>query len=178
VTGVEADRAALERMLWRVAEPYRRVVAKLVETIASMVTCRSICLFGSLARGECLPSTDADLLIVSDTFPLSLAQRVKPLVEAFLKVEASDTYKEMRQRGFFLTFSPHPFRTKELEDTPPILLDVTVDGLVLLDDGTLGRKLRQLRRRLRRLGAHRVRRGKGWYWVLRPGLPLGERVEL
>ena len=178
MTGLEADNELLERMLWKVAEPYRRVIAELVRMIASMVACRSVCLFGSLARGECPPSTDADLLVVSDAFPWSLAQRVKPLVEAFLKVESSQAYREMRRRGFFLTFSPHPFRTEELEDTPPLLLDVAVEGLVLLDDGTLQRKLRRLRRSLRRLGAHRVRRGKGWYWVLKPGLPLGERVEL
>jgi len=66
-----------------------------------------------------------------------------------------------------------------LADTPPLLLDVTEDGIILYDDGLMANKLRELRERLQALGSKRVRTRSGkWYWILKPDIKPGEIVQI
>jgi len=37
----------------------------------------SICLFGSVARGEAKPSSDIDILVVADDLPIDIGLRIK-----------------------------------------------------------------------------------------------------
>lgn len=52
-------------------------------------------------------------------------------------------------------------------------------GVLLIDEsGLLAREIEALKRRLRELGAVRVRSKHGWYWILKPGARLGEVIKL
>jgi hypothetical protein len=56
---------------------------------------------------------------------------------------------------------------------------MTEDVLILHDpDGVLERYLRGLRARLRALGARRIAKGGGYYWLLKPDLKPGEDFTL
>jgi hypothetical protein len=62
----------------------------------------------------------------------------------------------------------------------PLYLDLTTDARLLLDrGGFFAGVLDGLRARMRELGTRRVELpGGGWYWDLKPGMRVGEVVEL
>ena len=58
-------------------------------------------------------------------------------------------------------------------------VDLVEDARLLYDrDDFLKGFLDRLRRRLKQLGARRIRRGNAWYWDLKPDFKPGEVFEL
>lgn len=56
---------------------------------------------------------------------------------------------------------------------------MTEDAVLVCDrDGFFAHVLDWLRRRMAELGSWRVWLGEGWYWILKPDMQWGERVEL
>lgn len=140
---------------------------------------RSIVLFGSLARGEERSRSDIDLIVVSDEFPDSYSARLDLLRPVFQETRARDTYIQLSKRGYRFSFSAVPYRSEDLADTPPLLLDVAEDGVILYDDGLMQGKLTELKERLRALGSRRVKTRSGkWYWVLKPDIKPGEVIQI
>jgi len=140
---------------------------------------RSIVLFGSLGRGEERKRSDIDVIVVSDEFPESYSARLDLLRPIFQEVKCRESYLQLLKRGYRFSFSPVPYRTEDLDDTPPLLLDVTQDGVILHDDGVMRRKLGELKESLRALGSKRVRTRRGrWYWILKPDLKPGEVIKI
>ncbi|MEM1520379.1 MAG: nucleotidyltransferase domain-containing protein [Candidatus Korarchaeum sp.] len=130
----------------------------------------SIVVFGSFARGEAREGSDLDLLIVVEELPDD-ADRVKLSVDVLRSLRPPEDFPR--------TLSPVIMTVREVERRPPILLDMVYDSLILLDrDGFMGRVLRELRSKLKEMGAMRVKAGNGWYWVLKPDAKLGEVVEI
>jgi predicted nucleotidyltransferase len=123
--------------------------------------------------------SDIDLIVASDDFPESYSARFDLLRPIFQEVKGKDSYLELRKMGYCFSFSAVPYRAEDLDDTPPLLLDVTEDGVILYDDGLMRQKLAELKDTLRALGSKRVwtRKGK-WYWVLKPDLRPGEIIKL
>ena len=67
----------------------------------------------------------------------------------------------------------------EVKSHPPILLDLTDDGLIVYDkDDFLKSVLDEIGRRLRELGAQKVKAKKGYYWILKPDAKPSEVVEI
>jgi hypothetical protein len=69
---------------------------------------------------------------------------------------------------------------KEIENHPPILLDIIDDGIILYDiEAFLENELKLLREKLSVLGAKKVYVSEDkWYWVLKPDIKFGERVRI
>jgi hypothetical protein len=81
--------------------------------------------------------------------------------------------------GIHTTLSPVFKTPEELAYGSPLFLDMTEDVRILHDpDGVLERYLRGLRARLRALGARRIAKGGGYYWLLKPDLKPGEDFTL
>jgi len=139
----------------------------------------SICLYGSVARGTARRDSDVDLLVVSDDFSGSLASRVERILKD-VEEKVSGEIERLRRYGVDTGLSIYPLRREEVLRFPPILLDLTEDGIILYDEGFfLERALTRLRARLSELNARRVFIGEdSWYWDLKPDFRFGEVVEL
>jgi len=140
---------------------------------------RSIVLFGSVARGEQRQRSDVDIIIVSESFPESYSARLDLLRPIFQEAKSKESYLQLLKAGYRLSFSAVPYRPEDLIETPPLLLDVSEDGIVLYDDGLMRKKLAELKERLHALGSKRIRTRSGKrYWVLKPDLKPGEIIEI
>ena len=127
---------------------------------------RSAALFGSQARGDAGPANDVDLVMVvadpgADDYALLSDALSRPGLDGAPFVSV-------------VLWSP-----ALLARHPWLLIDVSVDGIILLDDGTLAREMEDVRLRLRALGSHRVRLpGGSWYWDLKPAGRPGDVIEI
>lgn len=145
------------------------------ETYGERLKCLAI--FGSVARGTPRPDSDIDLLLVASDLPRGRTARM----EEFQAVERamSAALEAASREGVATSLSP-VFRTPaELEQGGVLLLDMTEEVLLLLDDEKLlERRLDALRARLAELGARRVPCAGGHYWVLTPEWRPGDSVEI
>ncbi len=163
--------------------PVNALVEPLLDDVSASLQAklkiRSIVLFGSLARGEERKQSDIDLIVVSEEFPESYSARLDLLRPIFQEAKRMESYLRLLRKGYHFSFSAVPYRPEDLDDTPPLLLDVTEDGVILHDDGLMRRKLAELKKRLRALGSKRVYTQAGkWYWVLKPDLKPGEIIQI
>jgi len=54
-----------------------------------------------------------------------------------------------------------------------------VDGIIVYDkDDFLFRELEKMRKKLKELGAKRVKSEHGWYWILKPDAKFGEAIRI
>jgi predicted nucleotidyltransferase len=127
---------------------------------------RAVALFGSYARGEATERSDVDLAVVlSDRLAddwATVAFAVNPDIDT------------SRPRVSVVLWSD-----AELRAHPWLLIDVSTDGVVLEDDGSLAREMAAVQARLRAYGSRRVRLEDGtWYWDLKPDWVPGDDVVL
>jgi hypothetical protein len=84
-----------------------------------------------------------------------------------------------RDQGVTTSFSPVIRTPAEIASGSPLLLDMTEDARLVMDDqGVLARTLAALSSRLAARGAKRVWRGNAWYWDLKPDYRPGDVFEL
>lgn len=141
----------------------------------------AVAIFGSLARGEAeFPGSDIDILIIlTGVESLSFGERIRMTMKAEKKLSETKEYARFKEVFWRSpSIQEHVLSPKELEAHPPILLDLTTDAIILYDTGILAEELEKLRRRLKELGARKVKAGDSWFWILKPDLRLGEEVEL
>jgi len=91
--------------LEHLAEPYRDVVARLLEGLLAAWGERlvSLVVFGSVARGEARGGSDVDLLVVGASLPRPRFRRQELFEVAERFVEP--LMEELRSKGFILDFS-------------------------------------------------------------------------
>lgn len=138
-------------------------------------------IFGSVARGEASEESDVDLIVVVKGLEEDVGKRLKLSsdLKELLRERGWDLRKTLRKKGLPTTISDVLLTPEEVQKHPPILLDLTVDGVPLIDEGGfLARELEKLKERLRELGAVRVKSKHGWYWILKPGARLGEVIKV
>jgi hypothetical protein len=83
------------------------------------------------------------------------------------------------RQGVHTSLSPVFKTPRELEHGSPLFLDMTDTALILVDrDARLRSYLKGLQRRLQALGARRITKGGGYYWLLKPDLKPGEDFTL
>ena len=163
----------------RIGEPYASLLARLLEEAKKRLgdNLVSLVVYGSVARGEARADSDVDLLIVARELPRSRLRRQ----ELFMEIEDAlrPELEELEKRGFHVDFSPILKTVEEASRLSPLYLDMVEDAVILHDEGGFFEGvLDRLRRRLRELGAERVRVGKRWYWRLKRDYRFGEVIEI
>jgi predicted nucleotidyltransferase len=137
----------------------------------------SLAIFGSVARGTMRPDSDIDLLLVVDGLPPGRMARVRDFEAAERRLDSA--LRAAERRGVHTTLSPVFKTPSEVDRGSPLFLDMTRQVHVLYDRGEfLKNYLEGLRRRLRALGARRVRKGGGYYWLLKPDYRPGDKIQL
>ncbi|MEM3574882.1 MAG: nucleotidyltransferase domain-containing protein [Candidatus Bathyarchaeia archaeon] len=169
----------------RASEAVKRLYMELVKEYASMLKdslgnrLRSVCLFGSVARGDFEAGSDVDLLIVVEGLPEDVGNRHSMFRDLRARIASSKAARGIRELGYSAAASEIYLTPEEVEKHPPIMLDIVEDGIIIYDrDGFLRKVLEDIRAKLRELGARRMKIGKGWYWVLKPDAKLGEEIRV
>jgi predicted nucleotidyltransferase len=160
-------------------EPYRRLVAVLVESLLDVLGSRlvSVVVYGSVARGEAGRDSDIDLLVVAEGLPRSKLRRQEVFEEAEARI--SEMIEEVWEKGYHVDFSPIILTPEEARRHRPIYLDMIYDAVIIYDRGGFMEKVfMEMAERLRRLGARRVRVGRKWYLVLKDKYRPGEVIEI
>lgn len=139
----------------------------------------SLCLFGSVVRGEYGEGSDIDLLVVVKNLPVDVGSRIKITVPLKLKLKSFESYRKVKEANLPTLISEVILTPEEVKKHPPILLDLTQEGLILYDqENFLKNELEVLKAKLKELGARRVKGRGGWYWILKPDAKLGDVVKI
>lgn len=130
----------------------------------------SIAVFGSVARGTVTKKSDIDVLLVVKNVGKSIGERLDltlPIVMEISKLHGKDIYE-------------HILTPEEVMKHPSILLDLTQDVKIIFDkENFLSNELGKIRDKLNNLHAERIWLDKKtWYWKLKPGIKLGEVIEI
>lgn len=137
----------------------------------------SLAVFGSVARGTMRPDSDIDLLLLIQDLPNGRMPRVREFEAVEEKLEP--WLEKAAGEGINTILAPVFKTPEELAYGSPLFLDMTEEVLLLYDrDDTLAGYLEGLRARLKTLGARRIHKGGGYYWLLKPDLKPGEDFAL
>lgn len=137
----------------------------------------ALALFGSVARGTMRPDSDVDLFLLVEPLPDDRRSRM----EEFERLEArlAPPLDQARRAGVHTVLAPVIKTPDEMRRGSFLHLDLTDQARILHDPaGVLGAYLEGLAARLAAMGAKRVYRGGGYYWLLKPDYRWGDRIEL
>ncbi len=137
----------------------------------------SFVLFGSQARGTQRPDSDIDLLIIVENLPKSRLKRT----EEFMQIEENleRDIEKLYSKGIYTWINAILKTPEEVERGSLLFLDMIEDAKILYDkEDFFKRKLERLKEKLEKMGAKRIWKGNAWYWILKPDLKPGERIEL
>ncbi len=159
-------------------ERYVQLIYDCFRAVDKLINLKSFVIYGSVARGEASPTSDLDLLVISDDFKGSLGERVDYLFRN-VKKEVSNELTFLRKHGYYTFLSFYPLRGEEAERLPLLMLDMVEDAIVIYDEGMFFEGLmKALRRKLAELGAVRIKGKKGMYWDLKPDYKPFEAIPL
>lgn len=139
----------------------------------------SVCLFGSCVRGTLRDGSDIDFLVVIKEAKRSYHKRIKEIIPLLNDIRATQEYYEVEK--FKLRIEPCflIFTADEIKDHPPILLDISQEGIILFDkENFLRTQLIQVREALARLGSSKKITAHGHYWMLKPDIKPGEIITI
>lgn len=140
----------------------------------------SVCLFGSSVRGTLRDGSDIDFLVVIKEVKMSYHKRIKAIIPLLDDIRAIQEYEEVYEK-FKLHIEPCflVFTADEIKDHPPILLEISQEGLILFDKETfLKEELTQVKEALVRLGSRKKITPHGHYWTLKPDIKPGEIINI
>jgi len=160
---------------------YRDLAAEYVELVKAHFGDRlvSLCFFGSVARGEASPDSDIDALVIADGLPRDFGSRIRDTNRIHESLKKRPAYKRLRSEGRSGLISDIYLTQDEARSHPPILLDVADHGLIVYDRSRfLAEVLREIREKLKMLGARKVLAKKGYYWILKPDAMPNEVIEI
>ena len=153
----------------------KRLAAELKSFYGSRLV--SIVIFGSVARGAPREDSDVDVLIVADRLPDGRMNRVGEFATVQKALRAD--LHALEVDGVFTSLAPVFKTPAEVKRGSLLFLDMIDDGCILYDrEGFWHAYLRDFKRRLRRLGARKVKDGDRWYWDLKPDYKIGDVFEI
>lgn len=165
----------------KVQAEYRKLLKEYCLGIASHFSQKlfSICVFGSVAKGTAAPESDMDVLVVSEGLPLDVGLRVRETNYIHLRLKETEAYRSLKKLGRCALISDIFLTPAEVKRHPPILLDLTDEGIIIYDkDDFLRNTLSLLKEKLEAIGAKKIVSAKGHYWVLKPDIEPSEVVEI
>jgi len=165
----------------KVKEIYKNLLIEFVEILKEkfMNHLVSVVVFGSVARNMANKYSDIDVCIVLRDLPKSSYKRSKMIYPCIKELQERESYQFLCQSGYYSEISPIIYTPEEIVDTKPVFLDMVDDAVLMYDDGTFDKKLKELRKRMEELGSQKVYLGDGtWYWKLKPDLKFGEIFEI
>lgn len=165
----------------RIPREYRGLIEEYCSAIKKHFEGRlvSICVFGSVARGEPTPQSDIDVLVVAEGLPECFIARAEETAHIRGRIKQTPAYRSLRALGRSGLISSVFLTKLEVKSHPPILLDMLDDGIIIYDRGSfLKDVLNEIKDRLRELGAKKVVSKRGHYWVLKPDVKPGEVVKI
>lgn len=160
---------------------YRDLAAEYAELVKAHFGDRlvSLCFFGSVVRGEASPDSDIDALIVADGLPRDYGSRIRDTNRIHESLKKRPAYRRLRSEGRSALISDIYLNQDEARSHPPILLDVADHGVIVYDRVEfLAEVLREIREKLKMLGARKVLAKKGYYWILKPDAMPTEVIEI
>lgn len=139
----------------------------------------SVCLFGSTVKGKLRKGSDVDFLVVLDDAPSSYHKRVKLVMSILGEIRQTKEYNHLEELNLHLEPSFLLLTQEEIECHPPILIDISYEGVILYDkDNFLLNHLSNLKEKLARLGTIKKITSTGYYWLLKPDLQVGEVLNI
>jgi hypothetical protein len=174
---IEADSSAKTDLVGYA--DYKPVLQRLVQVLKNECENElvSVVLYGSVARGTAMKSSDIDLIIVIEDTVVRKKWKYK-----FIEIERRirSEFQGMINKGFSVEFRPVVIHAREIWNIKYLFIDITVEGIILYDkDNCMKTRLDALRKRLRELGSKRIQLPNGsWYWELKPDWKPGEVFDL
>jgi len=165
----------------RTLAEHRQLALRYLELLRGRYASRvvSFCLYGSAVRGEAGEGSDVDVLAVVEGLPKNYVERVLETRSLYAELRNCEAYRLLRRSKLAASLSDLLLTPNEVEDHPPILLDIVDEGEILYDrDGFLARVLSDVKLRLAQHGARRLRGRAGSFWILKPGIRPGEVAEI
>ncbi|NVM53203.1 MAG: nucleotidyltransferase domain-containing protein [Candidatus Helarchaeota archaeon] len=135
----------------------------------------SLGIFGSVSRNMARSSSDLDLLIIFNTLPNSMGERLRLLLEIENNKEIQNELAFLNSKTIFPRFNYHPIRESELQVTP-LLIDASFDMKIIYDNETLENFLFEVKKKIRELNIERKYLGKNNYY-LDLKIPFGTVLE-
>ncbi len=137
----------------------------------------SVVLFGSVARQECRPYSDIDLVIILREAPKSAFRR-REILEP-IRAEFEHELEKLWEKGCYVDFAEVIMTADEAKKTHRLYLEILEDGIILYDvKNFFGGILEDLRSKLQKIGACRRTLGKLRYWDLKPDFKPGDVIEI
>jgi predicted nucleotidyltransferase len=137
------------------------------------------CLFGSAVKRNLRKGSDIDILTICKTLPKSYHKRTKIIVPLLESIRSTQEYKNIEKFNLYLEPSFLILSVQEIEKHPPILIDLSEEGIILYDcNNFLKRHLQKINDRLKRIGTVKKVVPGGYYWILKPDIKVGEVFEL
>jgi predicted nucleotidyltransferase len=139
----------------------------------------SVVLYGSVARGTARPDSDVDVLLILREISSEYWKRLQPLLPILRQLRKESCWGRLEEQGITPSLNLLVLSSEEAKDNRLLYLDMVDEARILVDRGQFFQnKLESLRKRLKELGAKKVRRNGDWYWDLKPDLKPGEVIIL
>jgi len=146
-------------------EEYTQLLYDTLRVMRRAMSITAFAVYGSVSRGEAEPTSDIDILVISESFQGSIASRIDSL--AWVEDEVSDEIDMLRKHGLRPFLSFYPMRREEARRLPVLFLDLTEDACILYDEeGFLADVLSRLKAKLLSQGAKRISATGSRYWDL------------
>lgn len=139
----------------------------------------SVAVYGSVAAGRPLPSSDIDILLIAKGLPPRYSQRAS-MVAGLIRGTERLRMEIWRRKGMYPDLDVIALTPEEASVAQPIYLEMLEASLFVVDrEGFLDNRLQAFARRLAEQGARKVQTPEGLtYWILSPASKAGEVVEI
>jgi len=166
-------------------ENIAKYLEKFVEKIADILVehfkdkLLGIVWYGSSVRGKFSRESDIDFILIFEKID-SLTKIYEELTKVtHKKILRTEEAKYLDRKGYLAYPSFYVMSLGEFKAHPPILLDPVVEGKILFEKNSIvSKEFERIKKRLKKLGAKRVRIFGDYCWILKPYMRGGEEINI